>query len=110
LNTSPDIDQEMISQLKDDVGDVTFAWLRDKCIANSTERLAALTAAMARADLDQVRACAHALAGLFAQFGMVAVERAARTVESAEEPLLRAAVASLIETSRTGLNALRDLA
>ena len=109
LNTLPDIDQEMIAQLKEAVGDDIFARLRDKCIANSTERLDALSAAMASGNVDQVRACAHALAGLFAQFGLVAVERAARAVEAAEEPLLTTAVASLVETGRTGLRELREL-
>jgi HPt (histidine-containing phosphotransfer) domain-containing protein len=109
LNTLPDIDQEMITQLREAVGDDIFARLRDKCIANSTERLDALNAAMAGGDVDQVRACAHALAGLFAQFGLVAVEQAARAVEAAEEPLLTAAVASLVETARTGLRQLREL-
>jgi HPt (histidine-containing phosphotransfer) domain-containing protein len=110
LNSSPSIDHEMISQLKDAVGDASFAWLRDTCIANSTARLDTLSTAMARADMDEVRACAHALAGLFAQFGMAAVEKAAREVESAEERLLSAAVASLVEIGRTALRELRDLA
>lgn len=109
MNTLPDIDQEMIAQLKEAVGDDIFARLRDKCIANSTERLDAMGAAMANGDFDQIRACAHALAGLFSQFGLVAVEQAARAVEAAEEPLLSAAVASLVETARTGLRRLREL-
>jgi len=109
LNTLPCIDEGMIAQLKEAVGDDAFVRLRDKCIANSTERLDALSAAMASGDADPVRAYAHALAGLFAQFGMVAVEQAARAVEAAEEPLLSATVASLVETGRIGLRQLREL-
>src|SRR5664279_636574 len=100
----------MIAQLREAVGDDTFARLRDKCIANSIEKLDAMSAAMASGDADPVRACAHALAGLFGQFGMVAVEQAARAVEAAEDPLLSATVASLVETGQIGLRQLRELA
>ncbi len=109
LNTSQSIDQEMISQLRDAVGEASFVRLRDTCIANGTARLDVLAMAMARANIDEVRACAHALAGLFAQFGMVAVEKAARDVEAAEQPLLSDAVASLVEIGRAGLRQLRAL-
>ena len=110
MNILPNIDHEMIAQLKDAVGESSFFWLRDTCIANSTTRLDALTAAMARADFGEVRACAHALAGLFAQVGLVAVEKAARDVEFADEHLISIAAASLVETGRTGLGDLRNLA
>ena len=42
LNISQGIDREMISQLRDAVGDASFARLRDTCIANGTARLDAL--------------------------------------------------------------------
>jgi Hpt domain len=109
LNTLPNFDHEMIAQLKDAVGETSFVWLRDTCIANSTARLDALTLAMARTDIREVRACAHALAGLFAQFGLVAVEKAARDVEFSDEQMISVAAASLVETGRIGLDDLRNL-
>ena len=109
MSTPPDIDRDLIAQLKDAVGDASFAWLRDACIANSNTRLDDLSGAVERRDITEIRTCAHALVGLFAQFGLAAVERIAREVELADDHLLPALATALIERSQAGLRELREL-
>ena len=97
-------DESALEELREDLGDETFARLLGKCVEDVRERLGRLDEAAAAKDHVKTRAIAHQLKGLFAQFGAIEAAATASATETSGDdaiadslPILaRAAAAALL--------------
>jgi hypothetical protein len=106
----PLIDSDTITNFKAAVGDDDFERLAKSCIATTTATLDDLVAAIEKSDEEAVRFGAHALSGLFSQFGMPSLGVIARSVERMEASELFITARSLVPMGRRGMEELKALA
>jgi signal transduction histidine kinase/DNA-binding response OmpR family regulator len=89
----------------------TLASLVEDCLVDLSERLVFLQAALQQADVEQIGAHAHAMAGMAAEYGMAALEARARVLMQVvrDDPGSAAAMSDELaaEVSRAGV-ALRE--
>jgi Hpt domain len=104
------IDLDVIANFKAAVGAADFDRLAKSCVAVGMATLDELTAAVERSDMAAVQFCAHKLAGLFSQFGLLSLDTAARNIESMEIAGLFAAAAQLVADGRRGMEELKAVA
>lgn len=89
----PQINRDVIEQLREAVGDSAFADIADDFVTDSKRLESALRHALRVGDPQVARTVAHELRGLAAVFGADALARACKAVETAGG-------AALKETSR----------
>lgn len=105
------LDGSVLQELREDLGEESFAMLLGRCVEDIEDRLLKLDAATDASDGKQARALAHALKGLFAQFGAAEAAGAASAAETADDGALADTVAALrlrAAAALTGFKTLRD--
>ncbi|OYX13966.1 MAG: hypothetical protein B7Z15_05485, partial [Rhizobiales bacterium 32-66-8] len=104
----PDVDFTDVGALRRAVGEASFQRLAGRFVENVPQRLAQWEDLVAARDAEALLAAAHALAGVFGQFGLTGVAALAREVENtpdADQRLMRAA--SLCRLAAGELSALK---
>jgi signal transduction histidine kinase/DNA-binding response OmpR family regulator len=104
-----EIDVGKMLELQRAVGAPVFARLISRFFENAQERLHEIDATVRAADAERLRRDAHAVIGLFSQFGLTGVARIAREVEAAPDATSTLAVAGrLVAAGSLGLVKLRE--
>ena len=103
----PEFDEAALAELREDLGDESFVRLLGKCVEDVVARLARLEAAVG--DDKQVRALAHQLKGLFAQFGATGAARTASAAETCSEEAIAESLTALRASAAAALARFEDL-
>ncbi len=106
---APTLDESVVAELREDLGDESFVRLLGRCIEDILERLGKLGAAVAASDGKQTRALAHQLKGLFAQFGATTAADAASATETCDDGAMAQSVAALQRSATTALARFQEL-
>ena len=104
--TLVEFDESAVNELREDLGEQSFVRLLGKCVEDVTERLGKLDGAAAANDEKQIRALAHQLKGLFAQFGATEAARAASEVETCEAVGIHGNLSALKDRAAGGARAI----
>ncbi len=96
-------DESALAELREDLGDESFERLLGKCVEDVRERLDRLKQCASASDGKQIRAIAHQLKGLFAQFGALAAAAAASATELGGEEASADNLAALERTAAVAL-------
>jgi signal transduction histidine kinase/CheY-like chemotaxis protein len=107
---SPDgIEIEKMLELRKAVGKSVFERLIGRFLENAEQRLKDIEITVRAADSERLKRDAHAITGLFSQFGMTGAARIASEVELASDEASRFALAGrLLEAGLSGLVQLRE--
>jgi CheY-like chemotaxis protein/HPt (histidine-containing phosphotransfer) domain-containing protein len=104
---APEFDEAALAELREDLGNESFVRLLGKCVEDVTARLAKLEAATG--DDKQIRALAHQLKGLFAQFGATGAARAASEAETCGGDTVAECVSALRASAAAALHRFESL-
>ena len=86
---TPDVNFTDVGALRRAVGEASFQRLAGRFVENAPQRLAQWEDLVAARDADALLAAAHAMAGVFGQFGLTGVAALAREVENTPDADLR---------------------
>ncbi|WP_170153082.1 PAS-domain containing protein [Roseiarcus fermentans] len=106
---APAVDESVLAELREDLGDDSFARLLGRCVEDIQERLGKLEAAAAANDGKQIRALAHQLKGLLAQFGAAEAAAAASTAETGDDGAMAQNLATLRAAAEAALARFQEL-
>lgn len=106
---APAIDETILSDLREAVGDESFTRLVGQCIADARESLTAVALAEAAKDGAAMRKAAHRLAGLFHQFGVVEAAQAATETELADDATLPERTRDLLSRGEAAVQVLEKM-
>ncbi|MDC7789443.1 response regulator, partial [Rhodoplanes tepidamans] len=81
----PEIEADVLAELRGAVGDERFQRLCRQFADDARQSLTTINSGLAEGDITAIRRSAHTLAGLFGQFGAVSAAEAARRVEAAAD-------------------------
>jgi signal transduction histidine kinase/CheY-like chemotaxis protein len=108
-NADTAIEIDKMLELRQAVGGPVFARLLSRFFENAEKRLKDIDATVQAADAERLKSDAHAMVGLFSQFGMTGVARVASEVELAPDAASRLALAPrLMVAGADGLVRLRE--
>ncbi len=103
----PEFDEAALAELLEDLGNESFVRLLGKCVEDVVARLAKLEAATG--EDKQIRALAHQLKGLFAQFGATEAARAAAAAETCGDDAVAESVSALRASAAAALHRFEGL-
>jgi HPt (histidine-containing phosphotransfer) domain-containing protein len=95
-------DWAALDQMETDFGADIFRRLLEACVSDTTTRMKKLSQAIASNDIPAIRALAHQMRGILAQFGeRYASETAQRACEVSETELRTVALALVVQAGRS---------